>query len=232
MTSVKFGLSSTFPCGYLDDEQEQLLVYMDEHPLSPALYSALQSQGFRRSEDQVYRPHCPKCQACQSIRIPLDKFIPSKSQKRILNKAKAFTLGFSDQVKDSYYPLFEHYVNEKHKGGVMYPAELSQLLSFTTCNWMDKIFVELYENETLIAVAISDVTPNSLSAVYTFYHPEYESFSLGSLMVMQQIHLAKQLGKEWLYLGYFIKNCNKMNYKTRFRPFQILTAGTWIEKDK
>lgn len=231
MTSVKFGLSTVFPCGYLDQEEEQLLVYIDQEPLSPFLYSALQNQGFRRSEDQVYKPHCPNCNACESIRISPYSFRPSKSQKRVLNKGKEFTLRFSDEVKPEYYPLFECYVNEKHKNGVMYPASPEQLQSFTQCSWMEQLYIELYHQQQLVAVAITDVTPDSLSAVYTFYHPEYHKYSLGSLMILHQLNLVKQLDKSWLYLGYYIGQCNKMNYKTKFMPYQVRKSSTWLEID-
>ncbi|NVK26049.1 MAG: arginyltransferase [Gammaproteobacteria bacterium] len=230
MTTVKFGLSTTFPCGYLEHEQERLLVYIDEQPLSPALYSALQSQGFRRSEDQVYKPHCQQCNACQSIRLPVSKTLLTRSQKRLLKKASGFHIRLSNKVKSSYYPLYEQYINQKHKGGVMYPASPSQLESFTQCTWMPPIFIELYDNESLIAVAITDSTPDSLSAVYTFYAPDYAKYSLGTLMILQQINLAKQMNKSWLYLGYFIEQCEKMSYKTRFSPYQIRIGEQWHEE--
>lgn len=231
MTTVKFGLSTTFPCGYLEQEDERLLVYIDEQPLSPIIYSALQNQGFRRSEDQVYKPHCEACNACQSIRLPVYKTKLKNNQKRILKKAKSFHVKLSDKVKENYYPLYERYINDKHNGGVMYPASPSQLESFTTCSWMPPIYIELYDQEELIAVAITDSTPDSLSAVYTFYAPEYYKYSPGTLMILQQINLAKQLEKSWLYLGYYIEQCSKMSYKTRFSPYQIRVNDGWIEKN-
>lgn len=229
MTTVKFGLSTTFPCGYLEHEQEQLLVYIDEHPLSPYLYSALQEQGFRRSDDQVYKPHCPNCNACQSIRVSPYKFKSSTSQKRVMKKAQGFHLSLSTSVNDNYFELFEKYVNVKHKSGVMYPASPEQLASFTNCEWMEQIYIELYDGSQLIAVAITDVTPDSLSAVYTFYDLDYEKFSLGTLMILHQLNLVKELGKTWLYLGYYIRDCNKMNYKTKFTPYQIRKSSHWHE---
>lgn len=229
MTTVKFGISTTFPCGYLAHQQEQLLVYIDEQPLSPKIYTMLQRQGFRRSDDQVYKPHCPNCNACQSIRISPSRFTPSTSQKRVLNKGKAFKLNISTSAKPEYYPLFEHYVNAKHQSGVMYPASPEQFASFTHCDWMEQLFIELYHGERLIAVAITDVTPDSLSAVYTFYDLDYEKYSLGTLMILQQIKLVEQLDKSWLYLGYYISDCDKMNYKTKFRPYQIRKSSHWFE---
>ncbi len=229
MTTVKFGLSTTFECGYLEDQQEQLLVYIDEQPLSPIIYSALQNQGFRRSEDHVYKPHCKNCNACQSIRLPVYNFKLKNSQKRILKKAEGFTVKLANKVSDNYFALFEKYINTKHTDGVMYPANQSQLDSFVKCGWMEKVFIELYDQSCLIAVAICDVTPDSLSAVYTFYDPSYLKYSLGTLMILQQINITKQLDKTWLYLGYFIENCDKMNYKTRFSPYQLRQGDTWFE---
>lgn len=229
MTTVKFGLSTTFDCGYLPDQKEQLLVYIDEQPLSPIIYSALQSQGFRRSEEHVYKPHCLSCNACQSIRLPAYRFKLKSSQKRILKKAEKFKVNLTNKVSELYYPLFQKYINTKHVDGVMYPANETQLDSFTKCEWMDKVFIELFDQEHLIAVAICDVTPDSLSAVYTFYDPDYLKFSLGTLMILQQINITKQLEKNWLYLGYYIKDCEKMNYKTKFTPYQIRSNDGWVE---
>ena len=231
MSTVKFGISTSFPCGYLDNEQERLLVYIDEQPLSSIIYTALQEQGFRRSEDQVYRPHCESCNACQSIRLPVGKIKLSKSQKRLLKKASSFQVKITDKPNSDYYPLYEKYINTKHIGGVMYPAEPSQLDSFITCKWMPPIFIELYDGKKLIAVAITDTTPDSSSAVYTFFDPEYSRYSLGTLMILQQINLTRQLNKPWLYLGYYIEDCNKMNYKIRFSPYQIRVGDKWIEKN-
>lgn len=226
---LQFGISAEFPCGYLPAEQERILVYCDDTPLSPALYSALQERGFRRSEDQVYRPHCESCQQCLSIRVPIAKFKPSKSQKRLINKCRGFDIVYSNQIKDNYYPLFEKYINQRHHDGVMFPAEPSQLSSFAKCTWAKPYFIEVYDRGNLIAVAVGDDTHIALSAVYTFFDPDYDKFSLGTFLVIEQINLSKRLNRDWLYLGYYIKDCNKMNYKTNFKPFQVLQDNEWSE---
>lgn len=229
MATVKFGLSAPFQCGYLDEKDEQLLVYLDEEPMTPQLYSKLQSQGFRRSEDYVYRPHCTDCSACQSIRLPIAQFKLSRSQKRILNRAANFRIKIEREQQDAYYPLFERYVNTKHHGGVMYPANPAQLNSFAQSVWLEQLFIELYDSDKLVAVAICDVTADSLSAVYTFYDPDYSHYSIGTLMILQQINLTERLNKPFLYLGYYIEACQKMNYKTKFRPYQINRNGIWYQ---
>ncbi|MDC2888068.1 GNAT family N-acetyltransferase [Psychrosphaera algicola] len=111
----------------------------------------------------------------------------------------------------------------------MYPANYSQLTSFSQCDWLEQLFIELYDKDKLIAVAICDVTSDSLSAVYTFYDPDYANFSIGTLMILQQINLTEKLEKPWLYLGYYIRSCQKMNYKVNYRPYQINQNGRWLQ---
>lgn len=227
MSHFKFGLTAEFPCGYLDNKQERLLVYADDEPLTADTYALLQNNGFRRSEDIAYRPHCSDCNACQSIRVIVECFKPSRSQKRIINRCKSFTIQISEQIKPSYYPLFEKYINNRHKDGVMFPAQPSQLDSFAKCSWLKNYYLELYDDDQLIAVAIGDETENALSAVYSFFDPNYSSFSLGTYLILQQIDLAKTMNKQRLYLGYFISECSKMNYKNQFKPYEILTSLGW-----
>lgn len=231
MSYFKFGLSKEFDCSYLPDRKEQLLVYIDEEPMSQERYTFFQQEGFRRSQDIVYRPHCQDCTACQSVRLDVNKFKPSRSQKRIINKCKQFRVNVSYEVKESYYPLFKRYINQRHQDGVMYPAEPSQLESFAVCEWLEPWFIEVYDNETLIAVGVSDPSSISLSAVYSFFDPNYSAYSLGTLLVLKQIEMAIQSNRTHLYLGYFIADCQKMNYKTNFKPYQICTNGRWLEVD-
>ncbi|WP_343821791.1 arginyltransferase [Psychrosphaera haliotis] len=229
MPSLKFALSKTFPCSYLPDHQERLLFYADELPLSPEIYSILQSNGFRRSESMAYKPHCDDCNECKSIRVATHSFQPSKSQKRLINKCKNFDVRISHVVSENYYPLFEKYINKRHEDGTMYPAEPSQLDSFTNCDWLTPYFVEVYDGDKIIAVGIGDETNDALSAVYTFFDPDYDKYSLGTLIVLKQIDYASVLHKQWLYLGYYIQACAKMNYKTNFKPFQVLHDTNWVE---
>lgn len=228
MSYFKFGLSKEFDCSYLPDHKEQLLVYIDEEPMTQERYTFFQQEGFRRSQDTVYRPHCQDCNACQSVRLEVAKFAPSRSQKRIINKSKAFEVRISHNVKESYYPLFEKYINQRHHDGVMYPAEPSQLESFAVCDWLKPWFIEVYDDTKLIAVGVSDPSSISLSAVYSFFDPEYAAYSLGTFLVLKQIELAIKSNRTHLYLGYFIADCQKMNYKTNFKPYQIRTAGRWV----
>lgn len=231
-SNYKLGITKSFPCNYLPNQQERLLVAVDPLLHDSEHYSWLMHQGFRRSGNDIYRPHCVSCQACQSLRVVVDDFQASKSQKRLLKRCQHFTIALSKSIKSSYYPLYEHYINEVHFDGSMFPATPEQFNSFTQNSITKQIFIEIWHNETLISVAVTDDIPNALSAVYTFYHPDYRKYGLGVLSILKQIEISRQLKREFLYLGYQINDCTKMNYKNRYMPHQILIENQWKTVNK
>ncbi|MFO6422025.1 arginyltransferase [Motilimonas sp. KMU-193] len=224
---LKVGLTPEHPCSYLPEKKEQLLVMMDPGMFNSSDYERLLSLGFRRSGKDIYRPHCPQCQACQSIRLAVNEINLSHSQKRILKKNADLTIQISQRDKPEYFNLYQAYINNKHQQGSMYPANLEQYQHFILSPWLSPHFIEIYHQTKLIAVAVSDVGSASLSAMYTFYDPDYEARSLGTFAILQQIQYAQSLSLPWLYLGYQVDQCRKMNYKTRFRPHQRLIRGEW-----
>ncbi len=228
----QFGVTQSFPCNYLPEEQERLLVAVDERLHNTEKYSWLMANGFRRSSDQIYRPHCLECNACKSLRVLTTMFAPSKSQKRLLNKNKQYIIKISTVSKDSYYPLYENYINTVHIDGSMFPATLAQYESFTKSSVSEQIFVETWDGETLISVAVTDVLTDALSAVYTFYHPDYRNKGLGVFSILNQINFAVGFGKRYLYLGYQIDECQKMNYKNKYFPYQELINNHWVTTNK
>jgi len=230
------GITKTFPCNYLPDQEERLLVAVDERLQNNNSYSWLMTQGFRRSGEQSYRPHCPDCNACQSIRVLVPLFSPSKSQKRSLKRNQHFTITQSTELKDSYYPLYENYINTCHKDGSMFPATFDQFKSFLSTKLTQQMFIETWHEvageKQLICVAVTDVLNNALSAVYTFYHPDYKKHGLGIFSILTQIQSCQQLALPYLYLGYQIDDCQKMNYKNKYFPFERFIKGHWLLVDK
>jgi arginyl-tRNA--protein-N-Asp/Glu arginylyltransferase len=224
---MKFGITHPNQCSYLADQQEQILVFMPEAPTSHIQYNALIAAGFRRSGLQIYRPHCPTCNACESIRLPVADFQPSKSQKRIWNRNQDLTIVVSKKNKPAYYPLYEAYINQRHYDGSMYPASQEQYQGFILNPWEQALYIEFRLKETLIAVAVTDHLPVSLSALYTFFAPNEEKRSLGTYAILQQIELAKSMQKTFLYLGYQIDSCQKMSYKQKFVPHERFFANKW-----
>ncbi len=232
-TSYQLGISKQFPCNYLPNKQEQLLIAVDERLHNSESYAWLMTQGFRRSGDQSYRPHCPSCNACQSIRVITEQFKLSKSQKRAKKRNNHLIIKQSSHLKDSYYPLFESYINTLHQDGSMYPATFKQFESFLSCNLTKQLFIETWlpadeeNDEQLLCVAVTDVLSNALSAVYTFYHPDFKAHGLGVFSILTQINLCQQLNLPYLYLGYQIDDCQKMNYKNRYFPYERYIDGQW-----
>ena len=224
---MKFGITTAFTCSYLPEQKERLLVFMSDTQPTMLEYNYLISAGFRRSGTQVYRPHCGSCNACESIRLPVNTFAPSKSQKRIIKRNQDLTIRISHNDKPEYYPLYESYINQRHTDGSMYPATLEQYQGFVLSPWNNALFIELHTNDELIGVAVTDKLVSSLSALYTFFKPEEHQRSLGNFAILQQIELAKSLNKPFLYLGYQIDTCQKMSYKQNFLPHERFFDDKW-----
>jgi len=155
--------------------------------------------------------------------------MPTKSQKRKLNKAKnRFEVKYSQVEREQYYPLYSKYISLRHQDGSMYPPDKSQFQSFLFCSWLTITFIELWDQDNLVAVAVTDCMDNAISAIYTFFDPDYEHFSLGTVMILQQLKFAKQQHKQFVYLGYQIDECDKMKYKTQFLPAQKQLNDQWV----
>ncbi len=231
-SNYKLGITQSFQCNYLADQQERLLIAVDPILHDSEHYGWLMHQGFRRSGNDIYRPHCLSCHACQSIRVLINNFVASKSQKRLLKRGQHFSIKVSYTIKSNYYPLYEKYINEIHSDGSMFPASPAQFQSFTQNDITEQIYIEIWHDDELISVAVTDDIPNALSAVYTFYHPDYRKYGLGVFSILKQIEISKQLEREFLYLGYQINDCEKMNYKNRYKPHQILIENQWKTVNK
>ena len=230
---MKFGITQAFGCSYLPDEQEQLLVFAEESDDLAKRYGQLIQAGFRRSGEQIYRPHCPACQACQSLRIPVNDFIPSRSQKRILKMNQNLSVALVKTPKQEYYPLYETYITERHADGAMYPPSKRQFDSFIECLWKPPFFFEARDEKgQLISVAVTDEVHDghhhrAFSALYTFFDPAFDKRSIGTWMILKQIEQAAQLGKTYLYLGYQVNGCQKMAYKSKFYPHERFLLNKW-----
>lgn len=229
---MKFGITQAFTCSYLPERDEQLLVYAEQSHQQSLRYGQLIQVGFRRSGEQIYRPHCPECNACQSIRIPVAEFVPSRSQKRILKRNAHLRTQMVTKPSQQYYPLYEQYICARHKEGSMYPPNQTQFEHFVLCEWKDPGFIEAYDGDKLVAVAVTDIIDNgashrALSALYTFFDPDYAGASLGTWMIMMQARHAEMQNREYLYLGYFVAGCQKMSYKRQFFPYEQFNGSKW-----
>jgi arginyl-tRNA--protein-N-Asp/Glu arginylyltransferase len=225
---VTVGVSQPFDCNYLTGQKEQLLV-IQEAQLDGHLFEQLLGMGFRRNGDSIYKPRCPSCQACQSIRVPVKKFTLSKRQKRTMKINQHLRWEITDNPHDNQYALYADYISQRHSDGPMYPPSLKQFNDFLNCTWLKAHYIQVFDGDTLVAVAVTDVMPHSLSAIYSYFHPDYAAHSLGAYLILLQCEQAKRWQKDFVYLGYQIDENVKMKYKRLYRPYQILTPMGWQE---
>ncbi len=224
--SLQIGLSSEGTCSYLPDQKDRLGIAMNPEVHSLTGYQQLIRFGFRRSGSDIYKPMCVKCSACQPLRIDANAFKPSKSQKRLLKKISGLNYQLKNKMDDNWFDLYQSYINARHQTGSMYPANKQQFYEFSNSNWLTNHYLHIYDNDTLVAIAVTDILIDSISAMYTFFDPLYP-LSLGSISILIQIELCSTLKKDWLYPGYQIDNCAAMKYKDRYKPNQKLVNMVW-----
>jgi len=232
LTELRFHATLPRPCSYLEGRQAVSVFADPEATLSQSLYDQLARLGFRRSGSDLYRPACPGCTACVPVRVPLP-YRRSRNQQRIWNRnrnlqCRILEPGFNDE----HFSLYRRYLRSRHAGGGMDESTPEQYLDFLTSYWSETRFIEFRQDGALLGVAVTDYLRDALSAVYTFFDPELSRRrSLGTFGILYQLELAQELGLDWLYLGYWIEECRKMSYKSRFRPFEAMLNGRWTRID-
>lgn len=230
MISIPLYLTPEHACSYLDEEQAQSVFVPPSFQLTTDLYSGLIAQGFRRSGNDIYKPHCGQCTACIPARLAVADFKPNRNQQRCLKKNN-FTQALIKPAafEQAHYDLYLRYQLSRHSDGNMAYSSPDDYMQFLGSSWCDTRFVEFSINGELAGVAVIDQLNNALSAVYTFFDPKFSNTSPGVYAVLWQIEHAKQLKLDFLYLGFWIKQCAKMAYKSQYQPLQILQGKQWTE---
>ncbi|MGR9046046.1 MAG: arginyltransferase [Gammaproteobacteria bacterium] len=230
MISIPLFLTDEHPCSYLEGYRSVSAFVHPTFKLSTAVYSQLIAKGFRRSGDYVYVPNCPHCSKCIAVRLPVAQFRPKRHQKRCrVKNADTQAVIKPARFDQAHYDLYLRYQKSRHRDGNMAHSSPEEYMDFLGSTWCDTLFVEFLIKGKLIAVSVVDRLTNALSAVYTFFDPAYSAFSPGVYAVLWQIEWARKLELDWLYLGYWIGECHKMNYKTDYQPIQMLFDGKWCE---
>jgi len=229
-----FYLSTEQSCSYLT--QQSTTIFLDpEFEPDMHFYQLLLENGFRRSGSHVYKPHCNTCNACLSVRIDIKAFLAKKSQRRCIKKNNDVNIQFHPAIfSQQHFQLYQQYLDYRHKNAGMDNPSPEQYEDFVFSNWCETECIELrlpQENNRLLAVAITDVLPNALSSVYTFFscEPADQARSIGTYAILSQIEVAKQRELDWVYLGYWIKENAKMHYKDQFQPAEYFKNGKWLK---
>ncbi len=229
LSELKLFTTGEHDCSYIEGEKATTLFVDPAAPMERNLYSALSQLGFRRSGGNIYRPHCHDCAACVSIRVPVHSFIPSRTQKRCFKLNSDLAIETTQQPDiNEHYALYERYIDIRHSDGDMYPPSRQQYLDFLNNPLGCTDYIEMRLKGELIGCAVSDTLDNGLSAIYTYFCPNQTTRSLGRFAILYQIEQATKLGLPYLYLGYWIKSCEKMNYKSQYKPLQLLVNQQWV----
>jgi leucyl-tRNA---protein transferase len=226
--AIKVFVSLEHPCGYYKERVAQNLVLDPIAEPQREIYDSAITRGFRRAGGHVYRPYCAHCHACIASRINIARFQANRAQRRCL-KANSDLQIMRQPAKTTQenFALYQRYLRARHAGGGMDEPEPEDFERFLFSTWSQTEFLEFRLNQTLIAVAVTDVTRSGLSAVYSFFDPELAARGLGVFAVLSQIDLARSLQLPFLYLGFWLENHPKMHYKASYSGLEILHAGAW-----
>ncbi len=232
---LQFYVTTPYKCGYLPNKLAQSLIAAPHHLVDRNMYSGLIQQGFRRSGKFAYRPHCENCRACIAIRLILDKFAPSRSQKRAYKQHANLTARILPlNYYHSHFKLYTNYQMLRHAEAEPNNQNnendgANQYLQFLCMSNVESLMIEFRDTSNQVKiVSVVDVVQDGVSAVYTFYDALETKASFGTYSIMWLAEWTKNLGLPYLYLGYWIADSQKMAYKQQFKPQEKLIDGEWL----
>ena len=194
------------------------------------LNNSLSAQGFRRSQNVLYRPSCADCAACLSARIDVSRFQPSKSQRRTLKRNAGLSRrATSPWATEDQYELFRRYLDSRHADGGMADMDVFEVAAMVEETPIRSRVIEYTDDETgeLTGVCLTDVLGEGVSMVYSFYTPDRPSDGLGNYIILDHIEIARSAGLPYVYLGYWVPGSQKMGYKAKFSGLEVFMGGEW-----
>ncbi len=232
----QFYVTAPQPCPYLDGRMERKLFTALQGEHAQRLNDALSKQGFRRSQNVLYRPSCAECSACLSARIRVADFKPSRTQKRILKKNEDLTRNAtSPWATEDQFQLFRRYLDTRHADGGMADMDIFEFAAMIEETPIRSRVIEYTRPDPdfgrdgrLTAVCLTDVFDDGLSMVYSFYDPDFAGRSLGSHIILDHVEIAREAGLPFVYLGYWVPGSRKMGYKAGFDALEIFKGGQWV----
>ena len=231
LKELPFYLTRPNPCPYLEGQVEQKIFtrLLGDAPSDHVLTSQLTPFGFRRSQTIIYRPACPTCMSCVPVRIKAQQFSLGKNLKRIHAKNRDLTTALlSTNDAEPLYDLFSAYQNARHNDGDMAQMQLPDFIAMMKEGSDNAALLCLQNSQgTIVGVMLIDNLASGTSAVYSFFDPTLEKRSLGTELIIRLVEETTARGLDFVYLGYWIKQCQKMAYKARFPALQRLTANGW-----
>jgi arginine-tRNA-protein transferase len=221
-------------CGYLEGKLSTFRAFDagggGAGGVTGEIFQRLLDSGFRRSGSVIYQPMCAGCRECVPIRVPVDQFKATKSQRRVMRKNTDVTVRVAPpEATQEKWELYDHYQRQWHRKKANEADDIAGFVTFLYRSPIDSLEFEYRDKwGRLLGVGLTDVCPQSLSSVYFFFDPREAWRSLGTFSAMYEIQWALQMKMKYWYAGYWIKNCESMSYKSRFGPAERLaTDGVW-----
>ncbi|MCC5999248.1 MAG: arginyltransferase [Pararhodobacter sp.] len=233
----QFYVTAPQPCPYLPGQHERKLFTALIGEGAKPLNDTLSKQGFRRSQNVLYRPACSDCAACLSARIRVADHVPGRTQRRIMKRnAGLVREANSPWATEEQYELFRRYLDSRHANGGMADMDIFEFAAMIEETPVRSRVIEYARTipsegggrgaRQLVAVCLTDVLDDGLSLVYSFYEPGLNG-SLGTYMILDHVELARQVGLPYVYLGYWVPGSAKMDYKARFGGLEVYLNGIW-----
>ena len=218
--------TDALPCRHRQGNQERKRLTRLSARRAASLHHLLSENGFRRSQNLIYRPACEGCNACQSVRIVADAFEPSARFRRVTAKNADLMIDVRPPTATSeQYDLFKRYLESRHAGGGMNQMSFVDYEYMVEDTPVQSVLVEYrlryHPEQPLVAVALTEVMPDGLSMVYSFYDPDLAHRSLGTFLILDHIAQVRSAGLGYVYLGYWVKDSPKMAYKADYQPLQV-----------
>ena len=231
----QFYVTAPQPCPYLDGRFERKLFTALQGDHAQKLNDALSKQGFRRSQNVLYRPSCAECSACLSARIKVADFVPSRTQKRVQKAASHLRRNAtSPWATEDQFALFRRYLDARHADGGMADMDVFEFAAMIEETPIKSRVIEYSRpagagehGRPLACVSLTDVFEDGLSMVYSFYDPDLQDLSLGTFAILDHIEIAREAGLPYVYLGYWVPGSRKMGYKANFAALEIYKGGQW-----
>lgn len=226
----QFYVTAPQPCPYLENRMERKLFTALQGEAATELNDSLSAQGFRRSQNVLYRPSCADCASCLSARIDVSAFKPSKGQKRTLRRNRHLVRrATSPWATEEQYALFRNYLDSRHADGGMADMDIFEFAAMIEETPIRSRVIEYVDPDTeeLTGVCLTDVLADGVSMVYSFYTPDQPRNGLGNYIILDHIDIARAAGLPYVYLGYWVPGSPKMGYKARFSGLEIYFGGQW-----
>ena len=233
----QFYVTAPQPCPYLDGRMERKLFTALQGDHAQRLNDTLSKQGFRRSQNVLYRPSCAECSACLSARIRVADFEPNRTQRRLMKRNAGLRRNAtSPWATEDQFALFRRYLDHRHADGGMADMDIFEFAAMIEETPIRSRVIEYTrpaeageKGRPLAAVCLTDVFDDGLSMVYSFYDPALTQMSLGTYLILDHVEIAREAKLPYVYLGYWVPGSRKMGYKAGFSALEIYKGGHWQE---